>query len=661
MDYLVYLCYRICTALVLAMPLAMVYRLGQAGGLLAYLLLGPYRRLARANVTLAYGGRLSPKGIRRLVRMQFVQLGANLLSAIRASKIDVERLREIAVVEGMPILEEAFARGKGVVLVISHIGNWELFAQLCQFLPEHRWSTVYQPLGNRFIEAHVQRSRTRHGVVLFSRKSGFNGPTAFLRAGGAVGVLVDQHAGDGGVWSPFFGRLASTSNLAALLALRTGAELVPIAVRTAGVARWRVIISDPISTADASGKTLEVSSLTAEINQVLERQVAARPADWFWVHNRWKTPRPKFLLATYRRGVALPEGFGEDRLKPFRILVRSTNWLGDAVMTIPAIQAIARGRPDAEITMLTPAKLAGLWEHVPGVSAVLAIEPGQSVFDVAALIGVAGPFDAAVVLPSSLRTALEVWLAGVPRRAGYAGHRRSWLLNQIAREPAERPRGEHKPPHQSLRYAHLAAEIGAAGVARIGQAPANPPAKAPRTRGAWARIGICPGAEYGPPKRWLPERFAEAAQRVGREIASEWVLFGTDKDREAGELIAKTLGGHCENLIGKTTLAELIAQLRRCDALLTNDTGTMHLAAWLGVPVVAIFGSTDPDLTGPMAPPERVRILRHQVVCSPCFLPECPLDLRCLKVITAPEAAAAVLELLGKGESSVQPAAATQP
>jgi heptosyltransferase-2 len=647
MDYLVYLCYRICTALVTAMPLAVAYRLGEVAGLLAYLLLWPYRRLARANLTLAYGGQLSPAEIRQLARRHFVRLGANLLSAVKASAIGLNHLRMITDVEGMPILEEAFARGKGVVLVISHIGNWELFAQLCQFLPAYRWSTVYQPLGNRFIEAHVQRTRTRHGVVLFSRKSGFNGPTAFLRAGGAVGVLVDQHAGDGGVWTPFFGRLASTSNLAALLALRTGATLVPLAVHTVGLRHWRVVISAPIPAADPAGAPLEVSRLTAEINQVLEKQIAAGPADWFWVHNRWKTPRPKFLLATYRRGVALPAHFPQDRLKPFRILIRSTNWLGDAVMTIPAVQAIANGRPDAQVTMLTPAKLAGLWEQVPGVGAVLAIEPEHSVFDVAKRVRLAGPFDAAVVWPNSLRSALEVWLAGVPRRIGYAGHRRRYLLNQLVREPRLPVRGQRKPPHQSLRYAHLAAEIGAGSVPRFGQPPGGGPAKAPRERGAWARIGLCPGAEFGPAKRWLPGRFADAAQRAGRELACEWVLFGVDKDRELGAVIEKAFGGGCENLIGKTTLAELIAQLRRCDLVLTNDTGTMHLAAWLGVPVAAIFGSTDPDLTGPLAPPERVRILRHQVVCSPCFLAECPLDMRCMQVVTPQEAAEAMLELIG--------------
>ena len=240
---------------------------------------------------------------------------------------DAAKLHKITRVEGMETIRAALERGKGVVLIISHIGNWELFAQLCQFLPEFEWGTVYQPLGNRYIEAHIQRMRQR--VKLFSRKSGFNAPTAFLRAGGALGVLVDQHAGDGGIWTPFFGRLASTSPLAALLALRTEAVVVPMAVHTAGVGQWRVVISQPMATVAPDGKPLETEALTAQINLVLESQINRAPPDWFWVHNRWKTPKPKLLLATYRRGrPPCRRGGSRREAEALRILVRSTNWLG---------------------------------------------------------------------------------------------------------------------------------------------------------------------------------------------------------------------------------------------------------------------------------------------------------------------------------------------
>ncbi len=638
MELLIFLCYRAFTAGVGALPLIVAYRLGQALGWLAYVFFVPYRQLAKRNLTIAYAGEKTVAEIRRLARAHFVSLGANLLSSIKAASLPVDRLREIATVENIASIRDALDHGKGVVLVISHIGNWELFAQICQFLPGYHWSTVYQPLGNPLIEAHVRRTRMSRGVQLFSRKNGFNAPIAFLRAGGAVGVLVDQHAGDSGVWTPFFGRLASTSTLAALLALRTDAELVPIAIQTAAPGRWRVVVSPPIPRAPGE----EVNALTARVNLVLERQIRASPADWFWVHNRWKMPRPKFLLTAYRRGVTLPESVPESDLKPFRIVVRSPNWLGDAVMTIPAVQAIAQGRPDAQVTVLCPERLADLWRIVPGVASVISFA-GKSGM---AAVRKAGPFDVGLVWPNSLRAALEMRLAGVPRRVGYAGHRRRWLLNQIVDEPkpGARELSHGERPHQSLRYAHLAQAIGAGEVAHF------PNAGLPAIeRGAWIKIGLCPGAEYGPAKRWLPERFAETARRVAETRACQWVLLGTAKDRAVGDPIAAELGERCENLIGKTTLAELIATLLQCDALLTNDTGTMHLAAWLGVPTVAIFGSTDPVLTAPMAPPERVRILRHQVECSPCFLRKCPIDLRCMKIVTADEAVEAVLAMIRPG------------
>jgi heptosyltransferase II len=169
---------------------------------------------------------------------------------------------------------------------------------------------------------------------------------------------------------------------------------------------------------------------------------------------------------------------------------------------------------------------------------------------------------------------------------------------------------------------------------------------APRRRtGSFLRIGLVPGAEYGPTKRWFPERFAEAAKKIAVARACRFVLFGVAKDAEVGGAIETELGlEHCENRIGKTSLAELMQELQQCDLLLTNDTGTMHLAAWLDVPLVAIFGSTDPIATGPLS--ARARVVRHQVECSPCFLRECPLDLRCLRAVSADEVAAAALEML---------------
>jgi lauroyl/myristoyl acyltransferase len=197
------------------------------------------------------------------------------------------------------------------VVILSHLANWELFAHIVpKYIGYVRNSTIYQRLGNRFIDEHVRRVRGRAGVEMFDRKEGFNKAIKLLRDGGVIGSLSDQHAGDHGVWVPFFGRLASTSPLPALLAKRTRAALIGMAIYTDGCARWRIVVSPALEDDRES-----VGSLTAKANQVIEQQIRRAPEDWFWVHNRWKAPKPNFLLTRYKRGIYLPSNVSAEDLK----------------------------------------------------------------------------------------------------------------------------------------------------------------------------------------------------------------------------------------------------------------------------------------------------------------------------------------------------------
>jgi len=665
MDYFVYLIYRFLTGLLAALPLPVVFCAGKILGGLAYLIAGSYRRLVIQNLSIAFADEKTKAEIRSLARNHFSNLGANLLSSVKLASMSREAVNARTRWENLEILSGTLDQG-GMIGVISHIGNWELFAQMPEYLPQHRFSTIYQKLGNRYIDEDVRKARARLGVEPFERKEGFNGPIQFIRDGGGLAILVDQHAGDAGLWTPLFNRLASTSPLAATLAIRTGAPVVPVAVYTDGLARWKFVVSEPIRSGLNS-----IETLTAEINQSLERQIRVSPQDWFWVHNRWKTPSPKFLLQTYKRGICYPENFDPATLKPFRMLIRSSNWLGDAVMTLPAVRAIKQGRPDAKVTILTRAKLVDFWNRVPEVDEVISIGATDNVFRVAKKIS--NGFDAAILFPNSIRSALEVWLAGIPRRVGFEAKGRNFLLNQMIRKGKKaRP-----PEHQLNHYLRLAGSVGAFKFSGTDpeqsfQLFSNPDpgkeSKIQRSKSPF-RIGLCPGADYGPAKRWLPERFAEVIKTVSLRRECEWVLFGTEKDRPVAEQIlsARTPDPaaepavlspetpneasepnpgfkNCTDLMGKTTLDELIGELSKCQVLLTNDTGTMHLAAFLGVPTVSIFGSTEPALTGPMGSGHRV--LRHHVECSPCFLRECPLDFRCMKSVEVDEAVEAVLRAL---------------
>ena len=631
-DFVVYLLYRAGSAVVAALPLPLLFAFGEFLGVCAWIFSGKYRRLATRNLEIAFANEKSPSELRQLVRHHFRRLGANLLCSAKLTQMPPEKILEHVEVENIESMAREFRAGVPVVLILSHLGTWEVFAQLMpKFVGFVRNASVYQGLGNRFINEHVRRTRSQTGLELFDRHDGFEPVIELLRSGGGVGVLSDQHAGDHGVWTPFFGRLASTSPLPALLAKRTRAALIAAGVYTTGRARWRMVFTERFDQTGAS-----VAVLTSKINEVIEQQIRRAPEDWFWVHNRWKTPDPNFLLAHYKRGIYLPPGFSASDLKPFRILIRSSNWLGDAVMSVPAVCAIKNGRPDVHVTIAAPDKIAPMWRLIPEVDSIIPL-PETSLLSVVRLLRQQTPFDVAILFPNSLRVALEAWLGGIPRRVGYRGHWRSWLVDQIVREPKK----PGPPEHHSLRFLRIARGCGAETSDTEVSKPHQTSNLKPQTL-----IGLCPGAEYGPAKRWLPERFAEAAAKINAQSSAQWILFGTKNDVATGDEIAAAIGDHCVNRIGQTTLDQLIDELRQCRLLLTNDTGTMHLAALLGVPVVAVFGSTEPRLTGPLG--NGHTILRHHVECSPCFLRECPIDFRCMKAMTAQEVADAVLSLLAR-------------
>src|SRR5439155_10411226 len=443
LDFIVYLLYRAGSAIASALSLPLLFVLGEFLGFCAWLILPGYRRLARPNVSIAFGNEKSPRQLRHLVRRHFQRLGANLLCSVKLTAMPLEKMAAQIEAESLDFIHRELRAGRPVVLILSHLANWELFAHILpKYIGYVRNSTIYQRLGNRFIDEHARRVRGRAGVEMFDRKEGFDQAIKLLRGGGAIGILSDQHAGDHGVWVPFFGRLASTSPLPALLAKRTRAALIGVAMYTNGRARWRIIVSPALEDSQES-----VGSLSAKTNQVIEQQIRRAPEDWFWVHNRWKTPQPNFLLVRYKRGVCLPPNLSAQNLKPFRILIRSSNWLGDAVMSVPAVHAIKNGRPDARITIAAPAKIAAMWKLVSGVDVILPL-PGNSLIAAVRSLRRQSSFDAAFLFPNSLRVALESWLSGIPRRIGYCGHSRSWLLNQIIPEPQRRGPLEH----QSTRY-----------------------------------------------------------------------------------------------------------------------------------------------------------------------------------------------------------------
>jgi heptosyltransferase II len=369
--------------------------------------------------------------------------------------------------------------------------------------------------------------------------------------------------------------------------------------------------------------------------------------------------------------------------RPQKILVRGVNWLGDAVMTMPALTRLKEAHPDAQITLLTREHLAGLWHSHPAVDEFLTIAAGESPWAAARRLR-PEHYDVALIFPNSLRSALEVFLARIPARIGYRTGWRNWLLTRPIPPRAEAVRMRKRsvaeirkliaaggssrvsaPPqaHHLFQYLRLVQELGAAAdllPPRIYIEETERQSVLDRfhlgERDGALVLGLNPGAEYGPAKRWPPERFVETAVRVQSQWDCRWLVFGGQTDAElAGEIAAQIErrvppaqgSWRARNLAGKTTLRELCALLKSCRVLLTNDTGPMHIAAAVGTPVVVPFGSTSPFLTAPGLPGDsRHRVLTAPAPCAPCFLRECPVDFRCMRGIEVEQAARAIFALL---------------
>ncbi|HEY5345461.1 MAG TPA: lipopolysaccharide heptosyltransferase II [Verrucomicrobiae bacterium] len=366
------------------------------------------------------------------------------------------------------------------------------------------------------------------------------------------------------------------------------------------------------------------------------------------------------------------------KIPPRRILVRGTNWLGDAVMTTPALLRLRENFPNAHITLLTQSKLAELWQHHPAINKTIDFTAEESVFAIAKKLR-SGKFDLALVLPNSPRSALEIFLAGIPQRIGYARPWRNFFLTQAVAPRAgavkmhKRTVGEiqnlvaqpeiqianrksqiaNSSAHQIFEYLNLAAALGANAEPLAPQLFVTPEEiDAAKIKFGLEKItapifGLNPGAEYGPAKRWPVERFIAAAKEIQQRTNCVWILFGGKNDQPLTARIESEIRNPqsaIRNLSGQTSLRELMALMKICRVVLTNDTGPMHVAAALGTPVVVPFGSTSPELTGPGFPVDsQHHLIKSDAPCSPCFLRECPIDFRCMNGISVESVVEAVL------------------
>ena len=340
------------------------------------------------------------------------------------------------------------------------------------------------------------------------------------------------------------------------------------------------------------------------------------------------------------------------------LLVRAPNWLGDAVLSIPALMALRTRFPHARLTVLAKPRAAELFQHHAGVDDIIVYRSPGIHRGLGGKWGLARSlrrrrFDLAVLFQNAFEAALIAFLAGIPNRYGYPTDGRGWLLTHCVpqvpglREKHEvdyylellRPLGlEVTPTAPVLSTTEEEDRLAVEQIKSLGISSGQP------------IIGMNPGSTYGTAKRWLPDRYAEVANRLAAEYGAHVLIFGGREEETLGAAIAGMMKLPNTVLAGRTTVRQLMALIKRCQLFLTNDAGPMHIASALGVRVVAVFGPTDPRTTSPFG--NNHELVYRRVECAPCLLRECPIDHRCMRGILPDMVhAAAVRQLEAAGVS----------
>jgi len=354
--------------------------------------------------------------------------------------------------------------------------------------------------------------------------------------------------------------------------------------------------------------------------------------------------------------------YGVKLEKPTKIMVRATNWIGDAIMSLPALEVLRSRYPETEIVVVAKPWVAELYSNHPALFRLMIYD---STGEHRGLRGLRKlienlrreRFEAAVLFQHAFHAAWMAWTARVPVRIGYRTDGRGPLLTEAVRLPPQAYLG-----HQASEYLELLFLSGL--VDERPSAPHEVHLSVTKAERRWAAealkglglegprcfVGLNPGAAFGPAKRWPPERFAALGDRLVGALGADVLVFGSKAERPLAEAVARAMQRTPLVMAGTTTLRQWMALTECCRLVVSNDSGAMHVSAAMGVPVVAIFGSTNARATGPLSP--WARVVQNQVACSPCGLRECPIDFRCMTSVSVDEVHRTALELVAAYESA---------
>ncbi|HEU5078597.1 MAG TPA: glycosyltransferase family 9 protein [Opitutaceae bacterium] len=584
-------------------------------GRLMLLVAARRRRLVYSNLDHAFPDR-SRDWKRKIARESSRRLFETVLISAAAPYLSEKRIRSM--VTAAPEIAKFFGEHQAapfpMLICVPHFAYWETLTWLSLFVPQPppQFGVIFRPLNNSTLDAWVKRTRERFGMRLLSRKTGLQEAFKFLKSNSAVALLFDQNAGMNGALTTLFGRVCSTTELTDLLARKYQARASVCYPRRLGF--WRLRFEDPEIPSAPAG-----ANVALEANRWLETALSSDDnlcASWLWSHDRWRNqdmPDRRFRLEAKRD--LLTEDLAAHGLAELprrtRFWIRLPNWLGDVVMALPLLRALRASRPDAEITLIGKAVFLPFLK-MTGVADRLEALPSRENGYFRSFWRMRHQFpDTYVLFTHSFRGDLEAWLTRARQRFGvvWPGKHRPLLTHRydVPADFVEAERHQFEVWQNYFRRFGLVKEIERTPL-RL-DLPAAPN-DASRSGNSTTTVlphandvvfGFIAGSENTPEKRWPIEHWRTLIQALAAVYPqAQFKLFGTKNDQPITSSIASGLGAKVEDIAGKTDLPRYIEELRRCTILVTNDTGGMHLANSCGVPLIALFGPTNPIRTGPI-------------------------------------------------------------
>ena len=589
------------------------------------------RRLLYSNLHHAFPER-SPGWHRQIAREVSRRLVETALLSLASPYFSEARIG--TVIEGIdyPLVTTPRAASGPKVIATLHMAYWECLTWAPPLFDSSfkEIGVIFRPLNNASADAWVKKTRERFGLKLLSRKTGLQEAFKLLKRNATVGLLIDQNAGDQGALTTLFGRVCSTTELAGILAEKYGATVALFFSVRRGFWRMRFVGHSITHDGTAAGVTLA-------LNRAFENALAEDDnvcASWLWSHDRWRNqdvPSRRFQLLAKRnllerdlaeRGALAPQ-------RRTRFWIRLPNWLGDVVMALPLLRALRRSRPDAQITVIGKGAFAPFLEATGLVDRVIALpRRGFSYFRFFRKLRGEFP-DVYVLFTNSFRGDLEAWLTCCPQRFGVVrpGTRRPLLTHAYDVPVSDGERTRHQlttweaffrrfglvgeldlapltfredlslPSH---RQASVSIKENSTSSQSVSLSSENHPTNAASQR--TLIFALIAGSENTPAKRWPVAHWRTLIERLAQTFPhASFVLLGTQNDRVITDQICSGLStANVSDLAGKTDLLAFADQLRRSALLISNDTGGMHLANALGLPVVALFGPTNPVRTKPV-------------------------------------------------------------